>query len=228
MAKEKIADEPQTTEDRLAAALEALARIQLGNQDVQRKQLKQTAPRSNSATPKISAFNPRGEKDNPMPELKCEINHPYPSRPHLHGLTREEVELWNLMVPGAYMVELNDGTLQPVLVTGAINRATGETMSMTMGGPIDEDTGQPTPLFTDENKQRFPSIATYTRQMLGDRNAFNDDDFSDKYGRDDSPALDVMPMKEEIRKVRQFLKAKTDDEREDAIKAGALSISLGE
>jgi hypothetical protein len=77
-------------------------------------------------------------------------------------------------------------------------------------------------------RQRFPSITVYLRQMLGDRDAFTDDDHAEKYGRDDSPALSVMPMKVEVRKIRQYLKATTPDQKEAAIAAGALPISVGE
>lgn len=232
MAKTTAVDDTPTaaptTEERLMVALEALARIQSTNQDVQRAQLKQTAPKNNVAHPHISVFNPRGQKDYPMPELKCEVNHPFPSRPNAHALTREEVELMNLTMPGSYAVELNDGTIFPVLITGRVNTATGVVGTMRWSGPLDEDTGHPTPLFTRETKQLFPSLAMMLRQILGQRDAFDSDDFADKYGRDNSPAEAVMPMKIEQRKVRQFIAAKTPEDRELAIAAGALAVSVGE
>lgn len=232
MAKEKIdtiTDEKPADELTLAQALALLAKIQVSNNEVQRAQLKQTAPKSNSAHPNISVYNPRGEKDFPMPDLKCEINAPFPLRPNgQHGLDREEVELFNLTMPGTYMVELNDGSLQPLLITGRVNKATGHVASMRWSGPLDEDTGHPTPLFTAETRQRFPSLRVLLRQILGDRNAFQNDDYADTYGKDDSPALDVMPMQIEVRKVRQYLKAKTPDEQAAALAAGSLPVSVGE
>ncbi len=229
MAKTSDTVEAPTTEERLANALEALARIQSGNQDVQRAQLKQTAPKSNASHPKISVYNPRGEKDYPMPDLKCEINCPFPLRPNgQHGLDREEVTLFNLTMPGSYTIELNDGSLMPLLITGRVNKATGSVASMRWSGPLDEDTGDPTPLFTTETRQRFPSLRKILRQILGDKSAFQDDEYAEQFGRDDSPALAVMPMQVEVRKVKQFLKAKTPAEQTAAIDAGALPISLGE
>lgn len=228
MAKATDIIEAPSTEERLAAALEALAKLQLGSQDVQRAQLKQTAPKSNTQHPKVSVYNPRGDKDFPMPDLKCEINAPFPLRPGQHGLDREEVELFNLTMPGAYHLELNDGTTHEVLITGRVNKATGHVDSMRWSGPLDEDTGHPTPLFTTETRQRFPALRVMLRQILGDRDAFNDDDAAEQYGRDDSLASKVMPMKIEVRKVRQYLKATTPDEKAAAVAAGALSVSVGE
>ncbi len=231
MAKEKAIDTVVTEEAgevTLAQALAMLAKIQQGSQDVQLKQLKQTAPKSNTQHPKISVFNPRGDKDFPMPDLKCEVNAPFPLRPGQHGLDREEVELVNLTMPGAYHVELNDGSIQEVLITGRVNKATGKVDSMRWSGPLDEDTGHPTPLFTTETRQRFPALRVMLRQILGDRDAFDSDDFADLYGRDDSPAQQVMPMKIEVRKVRQYLKATTPAEQKEAIAAGALAVSVGE
>lgn len=215
-------------QERQLALQEAQLEEQKRARDVQQIAIKQNAEKSNVSPPKISAFNPRGEKDYPMPILKCEVNHPFPSRPNSHALDREEVELMNLTMPGSYMVELNDGTLYPVLITGRVNKATSDVASMRWSGILDEDTGHPTPLFTSETRQRFPALRTMLRQILGDRNAFDSDDYADQYGRDDSPALAVMPMKEEVRKVRQFMKAKTMDERDLAVAAGALSVSMGE
>ena len=166
----KIDTTPQTNEEpTMAQVLARLASIQEANQQVQKAQLKQTAPRSNTQGPKISVFNPQGEKDYPMPELKCEVNMPFPQRPSLHGMDWEEVELMNLIDPGIYKVELNDGSVVTVNVIGRTNHATGATESLNFSGPMDPDTGHPTPLFTNTNKLLFPSLRNILRQMLGEK-----------------------------------------------------------
>lgn len=167
MAKQKeddaLSDEPTMTQ-----VLARLAAIQEGNQAVQKAQLKQTAPRSNQSGPKISAFNPRGEKDYPMPVLKCEVHMPFPQTPNAHGFDREEVELMNQVVPGEYPVELNDGSILKINIIGRKNHATGAIESLSFSGPIDPDTHHPTPLFTASNKQQFPQLRTILRQIIGE------------------------------------------------------------
>ena len=177
--------EPEIT---LAQVLDRLAAIQEGNQRVQREQLKQTASKSKARAPNISPYNPRGEKDYPMPELKCTIHMPFRQRPADHGLDREEVELFNLLQPGNYRVTLNDESTLTIAVVGRINRATGKIEEMYISGPLDPDSGQHTPLFTKETKQLFPGLRTMLREMLGEA------------------ADDVLPIKVEQQQVNAFLK----------------------
>lgn len=172
--KEKTAEVEGTDgEPTLAQAMSMFAEIlkqnqaiQAGALEVQKKQLKQTAPKQNQRTPGISRFNPRGEKDYPMPDLKCVIHMPWPLRPSLHGCTREEVELLNLLEPGEYKIDLLDGTVDlPVMVIGAKNTATGAVDSMAFMGARDED-GNYATLFTNERKQVMPPMPVFLRQML--------------------------------------------------------------
>lgn len=156
------------TEPSMAQVMDRLADIAEASQQVQKAQLKQTAPRSNQTGPRISIFNPRGEKDFPMPTLKCEVNMPFPQTPNAHGMDREEVELMNQVVPGEYPVELNDGSVLKINVIGRKNHATGAIESMTFSGPIDPDTHHPTPLFTTSNRQQFPPLRSILRQMVSE------------------------------------------------------------
>lgn len=183
MAKEPTA-KTETTEDvTLASVLARLVEIQAASQTTQQAQLKQTAPRSNASGPKISVFNPRGEKDFPMPTLKCEIEAAFPMTPSLHALDREEVELFNLLEPGEYQIEMLDGTVQPVNVVGQKNGITGAWEKLALRGHRDPDTGKYVALFTHTNKQTFPAMRLLLRQILGDK------------------ANGVMPIKEEQRRV---------------------------
>ena len=176
MAKsETAAATPPGEEVTLAQVLARMAEIQAENQRLQREsnqtqraQLKQTAPRSNQAGPRISVFNPRGEKDFPMPDLKCEVHMPFQQKPGLHGMDREEVTLMNMVEPGDYQIELNDGSFATLCIMGRKNHATGAIESMSWSGRIDPDTGHPTPFFTESNKQQFPPLRNILRQVVGE------------------------------------------------------------
>ena len=207
MAKDPIRDDDEPT---MAQVLARLAQIQENNNQVQRLQLKQTAPRSNTQSHKISVFNPRGEKDFPMPRLKCEVLMPFSQKPEGHGLDREEVELMNLVEPGVYEVGLNDDSMIKVCVIARKNHATDQIEQLAFSGPLDPETGQRTPLWTSSNKQQFPPLRTILRQIVGEA------------------ADRVMPMKVEVKKIAQFLAAKTPEQQQTALHAGALPISLGE
>ena len=187
-----------------AEILKSNAAIQQSALIVQQAQLKQTQPRSLTRPPLISVFNPRGEKDFPMPDLKCIVHMPWPLRPGgpgMHGCTREEVELLNRVVPGEYTVELRDETRVQVSVVGDRNSVTGKTDQMAFMGAKEEN-GQYSTLFTRETKSQFPAMTAWLRQMLTDK------------GIDCS---DILSMKDEYRRV-----ALPADHPE------ALAVSVGE
>lgn len=166
-----MAKETQTTElpaePTMAQVLAFMAKIQADAQVVQREQLKQTKEKSNKASPKISVFNPQGEKDYPMPRLKCDVFVPWRNTPEMHGFDWEEVELFNLLEPGEYPVELNDGAVITVNVVGVRNSLNGKIEKMSLFGMRDEE-GRYSGLFTNENKQQFPSLKMMLRQMIGE------------------------------------------------------------
>jgi hypothetical protein len=165
MAKQTV--EEQTAEPTLTSVLARLLEIQAGNQDVQKAQLKQTAPKSNQSGPLRSPFNPRGEKDFPMPLLKCDVYAPWKMTPTYHSLDREEVELFNLLDPGEYPVELVDGSTVRVHVVGVRNSNTGQLEKLSLMGAKD-DQGVHAGLFTNENRHNFPSLKSMLRQMVGE------------------------------------------------------------
>jgi hypothetical protein len=158
----------QIEKDVLATALDRLAAIAEAQQASAASQAVVSEATANRLKPKsleigeipqISAFNPRGERQYPMPRLKCEIYAPWTIDPNSHGLTREEVELFNLLEPGAYTVSLTDGDSAKVEVIADVNEATGRIEKMKL---------KPTPSWSDEHRQRFPAMATMLRDMLGD------------------------------------------------------------
>jgi hypothetical protein len=162
----------QTTEETIPDAtlpqvMAALADILRGNQDVQKAQLKQTAPKSNASVPLRSPFNPRGEKNFPMPLLKCDVYCPWKMTPTYHSLDREEVELFNLLEPGEYPVEMVDGSTTRVHVVGVRDSNTGTLERLALLGGKD-DTGVHAGLFTNETRHNFPSLKSMLRQMVGE------------------------------------------------------------
>lgn len=191
MAKEPKPADEMTAEERMIAFQErqlAIQERQLAlqeqSQGVQKEQLRQTRRRSNQAGALRSPFNPRGDKDFPMPDLKCEMWVPFKlSDPHTGGLDREEVELLNLLEPGEYTIEMNDGAAQIVCVIGTRNTETGKLYKLAMVGPRDED-GKHTGLFTKERRQQFPSLKSMLRQIIGQ-----------------DGTASVMTMREEVRRI---------------------------
>jgi hypothetical protein len=165
-------------EERRLANEERTLALQEAALKVQQAQLKQTAPKSNAMGPGISVYNRRGEKDFPMPRLKCEVYCPWQITPELQEsspqLTREEVELFNLIEPGDYTIEMNDGTSQALCVVGVINQNDGRLEKLSLMGAKDPDTGHYTGLFKQENKNLFPSMTGMLRQILAQRGVLVD------------------------------------------------------
>lgn len=127
---------------------------------------KEINKKENAVGPAISVFNPRGEREYPLPALKCEIYAPWRIHPAYHGLTREEVELFNLLEPCESKIELVDGTDQRVVILGQRHHLTGALTRLTFSGPLNEE-GKQTPLWTMESKGLYPSMVLILRQILG-------------------------------------------------------------
>ncbi len=103
--------------ERLTAAFERMAAAQLegATRVANATDRARAAERpSNITTPMISCFNLRGDKDFPKPPLKCRMFLPWEAEHE--SLTREEVELLNLLEPGEYAVRRNDGTKVKITV----------------------------------------------------------------------------------------------------------------
>ena len=124
---------------------------------------------SNVVATGISVFNPRGDKDHPLPRLKCEIHAPWKIHPEYHGLDREEVELFNLLQPGEYRVELNDQSTAKVDVVAVKNETTGKLEKLRIKTN-----------WTEEHKGKYPAMRMMLRQMIG------------------APANAVQTMKQEV------------------------------
>ncbi len=169
-------------QERQVAASEAALKLQGA-------QLAQTKRPSNARGPNISPMNPRGEKDYKMPRLKCEIMAPWKIDPQIHGLTREEVELFNLLEPGEYTVSLNDGSTRHVTVVATMNTVKGTIERLTLAGAYDPDAKQYGSLFIPQDKQLFPAMTTILRECISQQPGGTE------------KAAKVMTMREEKRRI---------------------------
>ena len=133
-------EKPETDQGVIAAALAKLAEIAQSQTQQTAIIAKQNAPKNNENGPDTSVFNPRGEKDFPMPKLKCDIFAPYKLDRHgNHGLTREEVELFNLLEPGEFVIEGLDGAPIKVAVRAVKNASTDKLEKLFLDTLWDEE-----------------------------------------------------------------------------------------
>lgn len=138
--------------------LARLAELQKTIADQNNATLKQIHRPRNEFPPLMSVFNPRGDKDYPRPLLKCEMFTPW-FRPWDPGsLTREEVELLNLLDEGEYTMTRNDGTkvVLPVIVKYKLGTKEPERITITHESA-----------FKNEEQARNKSLADTLRSMLG-------------------------------------------------------------
>lgn len=157
-------------EERRLANEERTLALQEAALGVQKAQLKQTAPKSLQQPPHISPYNLRGQKDFPMPRLKCAIYAPWKIDPNLQEsspqLTREESELFNLLNPGVHTVKMNDGSRAACTVVGITNQENGRLEQLSLMGKKDPDSNQYSTFFTKENRSSTPSMVLILRQLL--------------------------------------------------------------
>lgn len=78
---------------------------------------------SNMFAPDASVFNPRGERDHPRPRLRCKMFLPWEAE--WESLTREEIELLNLLEPGKFIIKRNDESRVEVEIKVSSNPNTG-------------------------------------------------------------------------------------------------------
>ena len=90
----------------LATAISGMQSTQLQAANIQADMQRRATIPENKFPPMISAFNPRGDKDFPRPQLKCEMFIPWPVQNE--ACTREEIELLNLLQPGEFYITRTD------------------------------------------------------------------------------------------------------------------------
>ena len=109
-------------------------------------------------SPKRSVFNLRGQRDYPLPELKCRLFAPHPidRDPEVSGMTREEIELVNLLEPGEYRFTLTDQSQTTMTISAVKNKATGVVEQMRVE----------TPAFDREMFKQMPPMTRWLREVL--------------------------------------------------------------
>lgn len=95
----------------LSRGLQAMNAGQLEAAKIVANMQRSTMAPENKFHHNISAFNPRGDKDFPRPQLRCEYFLPWPIKPGAaEELTREEIELLNMVESGEHTVIRADRT----------------------------------------------------------------------------------------------------------------------
>lgn len=153
---ETLAARNQSVSDpRLADALENLAKAQLKGSKMIADEQRRTVRPSNEIVPKRSVFNPRGVIGYVKPVLKCRFQLPWEADDD--SLTREEVELLNLIEPGVYKVHMLDKRVVTLYVKTVLDVYDKPSM---VTFKWDTALGEP------ENMRRVPAGADLYREIL--------------------------------------------------------------
>lgn len=110
---------------------------------------------SNEVVPFRTVLNPRGQRDFPKPTLKCEMFIPWSADPD--SMTREEIELCNLLQSGEYIIKKTDGSRAKVEVkiTYALDEVTPSRLILA------SETA-----FNNDNKNWIPPLTDLLRAIL--------------------------------------------------------------
>lgn len=163
-ALDRIANRPSDPisadiQERLTLALERVSDSNLKGAELIARETRRASRPSNEVVPMRSVFNPRGEllEDWKKPRLVCKMLLPWEAEDE--SLTREEVELLNLIVrvPGSYRVVLTDDSI--IKMTVRVEMDLDEIHPTKM--LINHETG-----FNNENFRLMPTMRNYLHQML--------------------------------------------------------------
>lgn len=132
----------------LSEGLKGLREATLKSAQMQADMQRRVHRPENQFTPNISVFNLRGDKDFPRPQLKCEMLLPWPVSKDTESLTREEIELLNLLQPGEWMILRTDRTRLKLTVRGQYKLDSTTELSRLS---INHDTG-----FNNDNHRQMP------------------------------------------------------------------------
>ena len=153
--------ESQVLMTKLTSALERVSENQLKGSEAIAQSYRQVHRPSNTVVPMKSVYHPRGEtlEDYQKPVLVCPMHLPFKEEPNDNMLTREEVELCNLLVkiPGSYVIRRIDDTkikLQ-VKVDYAMDEVTPSKVILS------HETG-----YNNEYFRLMPALHSQLRQML--------------------------------------------------------------
>lgn len=161
-----------TADDKLAEALNLIATMMakqdkraetedLNTEDARRagRRVGASGAYENAFPPDFSAFNPKGERDNPRPELRCKMIW-VGFKLAKEALTVEEINLLNQAQPGDYRVEKADGRTIPFTIGGKADHA-GRLEMLTFHFPCK----------STEDRHNHLSMANYLKQVLAQQAA---------------------------------------------------------
>lgn len=140
---------------KLASALERVSEASIEGAKIQAAEARRIHRPSNDVVPMISSLNRRGERDFPKPRLKCVMLIPWLA--DIDSLTREEVELLNLLQPGDFVIRKMDGTKVKltVQITYGLDEVTPSRLLM------NHETA-----FNNDNQRWMPPLVDMLRQVL--------------------------------------------------------------
>jgi hypothetical protein len=177
---------PQTSFDnplmeKLVNVLERVAMGQQRSTEAATAALARGKDPSNLFAPEQSVFNPRGERDYPRPDLKCKMHLPWEAEKE--SLTREEIQLLNLLEPGEFRIKRNDNSWIGIKIEGRINPNSNQLEVLFMNS----ETG-----FNDDYAWLMPPLPNILRQILKQRMSTR------------AAAEQVMTMEDEIDLISQY------------------------
>jgi hypothetical protein len=146
---------------RLSTALERVSEAQMKGSELIASETRKAHRPSNSVVPEVSVFNRRGtmlDPDEPgphKPKLRCLMLLPWIAE--WESLTREEVELLNLLRPGEYSLKRIDNSKVRVTITMDF-KVDGNTPSRLV---LTHDTA-----FNNDNFRLIPPLSDMLRQVL--------------------------------------------------------------
>lgn len=120
--------------------------------------LRRSQDPSNPFAPDVSVFNPRGERDHPRPKLKCKMFLPWEAE--WESLTREEIELLNLLETGEFFIKRNDESRIMMSVAGSVNPNNGRYDRLLMNSET---------ALNNDYHQLMPPLRQWVRQILNQR-----------------------------------------------------------
>lgn len=146
--------------ERLVAVMERVASGQQASANATADAIRKSQDPSNMFAPNVSVFNPRGERDHPRPQLKCKMFLPWEAE--VESLTREEIELLNLLESGEYYIRRNDESRILITIGVSTNPNSGKADRLLMNS----ETG-----FNNDYHWLIPPLRSMLRQILAQRPA---------------------------------------------------------
>lgn len=165
----------------MMATMERIVQAQVAGNASNAEALRKSQDPSNPFAPGTSVFNPRGERDHPRPQLKCKMFLPWEAE--VESLTREEIELLNLLQPGEFYIRRNDESRIMMEIKATINPNSGKFDRLLMNSET---------ALSNDYHWLMPPMRNYLRQILNQR------------ADTKSIASRVMTMEQELELIQEY------------------------